>query len=303
MEPLEVGILGVPMDLGSSRRGTDMGPSAIRYARLTDALRQVGHRVRDLGNLEVPVAESLDAGNPRLKHIEAIEPVWRLLADRVARLAGEGRVPLVLGGDHSLAVGTIGGLLAAGWDDLGVLWFDAHADFNDPATTPSGNVHGMPVACIVGHGTPELLAHTRWLPRYLPARRLVMIGLRDVDPGEREKLRRSGIVTYTMQQIDELGIAEVTRRALQHLDGEGVRRLYVSFDVDVVDPDVAPGVGTPVVGGLTYRESHLAMEIVAESGLLAGMEVVEVNPIRDVLNRTAEVAVALIASAFGKRIL
>ncbi|HEY8488884.1 arginase [Thermaerobacter litoralis] len=303
MDGVEVAILGVPMDLGASRRGTDMGPSAIRYARLTDALRQVGCRVRDLGNLEVPVAESLDAGHPRLKHIEAIEPVWRSLAERVTRLAGEGRVPLVLGGDHSLAVGTIGGFLAQGVEDLGVLWFDAHADFNDAATTPSGNVHGMPVACIVGRGDPELLAHTRWLPRYLPPERLVMIGLRDVDPGERQKLRETGIVTYTMQQIDELGIAEVTRRALQHLQGRGARRLYVSFDVDVVDPDVAPGVGTPVVGGLTYRESHLAMEIVAESKLLAGMEVVEVNPIRDVHNRTAEVAVALIASAFGKRIL
>ena len=303
MARLEIDILGVPMDLGTSRRGTDMGPSAIRYARLTEALRQIGHTVRDLGNLDVPVAESLDAGNPRLKHIEAIEPVWRLLMERVARMAAGGRVPLVLGGDHSLAVGTVGGLLAAGWEDLGLLWFDAHADFNDTATTPSGNVHGMPVACILGQGTPELLAHTRWLPRHLPAGRLVMVGLRDVDPGEREKLRAAGIVTYTMQQIDELGIAEVTRRALQHLQGQGARRLYVSFDMDVVDPDVAPGVGTPVVGGLTYRESHLAMEIVAESGLLAGMEVVEVNPIRDVLNRTAEVAVALIASAFGKRIL
>lgn len=303
MKALEVGILGVPMDLGSSRRGTDMGPSAIRYARLTEALRQVGRQVRDLGNLDVPVAESLEAANPRLKHVEAIEPVWRLLAERVARMVAEARVPLVLGGDHSLAVGTVAGFLSAGADDLGVLWFDAHADFNDAATTPSGNVHGMPVACIVGQGDPELLAHTRWLPRHLPPERLVMIGLRNVDPGEREKLRETGIVTYTMQQIDELGIAEVTRRALQYLHGRGVRRLYVSFDVDVVDPDVAPGVGTPVVGGLTYRESHLAMEIVAESRLLAGMEVVEVNPIRDVHNRTAEVAVALIASAFGKRIL
>lgn len=300
---MEIEILGVPMDLGTNRRGTDMGPSAMRYARLTEALRQIGHAVRDVGNLEVPVAESLAAGNPRLKHIEVIEPAWRHLADRVARTATAGRTPLVLGGDHSLSVGTVAGLLAAGWDDLGILWFDAHADFNDTATTPSGNVHGMPVSCIVGKGTPELLAHTRWMPGYLPPDRLVLIGLRDVDPGEREKLRDAGVATYTMQQIDELGIAEVTRRALEHLRARGTGRLYVSFDVDVVDPDVAPGVGTPVVGGLTYRESHLAMEIVAESGLLAGMEVVEVNPIRDVLNRTAELAVALIASAFGKRIL
>lgn len=300
---MEIEILGVPMDLGSSRRGTDMGPSAIRYARLTEALRQIGHTVRDTGNLEVPVAESLDAGHPRLKHIEAIEPAWRRLAERVARTAAAGRAPLVLGGDHSLAVGTVAGLLAAGWDDLGLLWFDAHADFNDSETTPSGNVHGMPVSCIVGQAAPELLAYTRWMRRYLPADRIVMIGLRDVDPGERQRLRASGIAVYTMQQIDEMGIAEVTRRALEHLRARGVRRLYVSFDMDVVDPDVAPGVGTPVVGGLTYRESHLAMEIVAESGLLAGMEVVEVNPIRDVLNRTAELAVALIASAFGKRIL
>ncbi|HEY8393984.1 MAG TPA: arginase [Thermaerobacter sp.] len=300
---MEIEILGVPMDLGSSRRGTDMGPSAIRYARLTEALRQIGHTVHDTGNLEVPVPESLDAGNPRLKHIEAIEPAWRHLAERVRRTAAAGRVPLVLGGDHSLSVGTVAGLLAAGWHDLGLLWFDAHADFNDSETTPSGNVHGMPVSCVVGQAAPELLAHTRWMDRYLPADRLVMIGLRDVDPGERQRLRQSGITVYTMQQIDELGIAEVTRRALQHLREHGARRLYVSFDVDVVDPDVAPGVGTPVVGGLTYRESHLAMEIVAESGLLAGMEVVEVNPIRDVLNRTAELAVALIASAFGKRIL
>ncbi|PZN09946.1 MAG: arginase [Bacillota bacterium] len=300
---MEIEILGVPMDLGSSRRGTDMGPSAIRYARLTEALRQIGHTVRDTGNLEVPVAESLDMDHPRLKHIEAIEPTWRRLAERVARTAAAGRAPLVLGGDHSLAVGTVAGLLDAGWDDLGLLWFDAHADFNDSETTPSGNVHGMPVSCIVGQAAPELLAYTRWMRRYLPADRIVMIGLRDVDPGERQRLRASGIAVYTMQQIDEMGIAEVTRRALEHLRTRGARRLYVSFDMDVVDPDVAPGVGTPVVGGLTYRESHLAMEIVAESGLLAGMEVVEVNPIRDVLNRTAELAVALIASAFGKRIL
>lgn len=300
---MEIDILGVPMDLGSSRRGTDMGPSAIRYARLTDVLRNVGHAVRDLGNLEVPVAESLATQNPRLKHIEAISAVWQSLAARVEDCARAGHVPLVLGGDHSLSVGTVAGLLRAGWDDLGLLWFDAHADFNDPATTPSGNVHGMPVACIVGRGTPELLDYTRWLPQHLPPQRLVMIGLRDVDPGEREKLRQTGILAYSMQQVDELGIAEVTRRALRHLREQGARRLYVSFDVDVVDPDVAPGVGTPVVGGLTYRESHLAMEIIAESERLAGMEVVEVNPIRDVLNRTAELAVALIASAFGKRIL
>ncbi|MFS8639831.1 MAG: arginase [Symbiobacteriaceae bacterium] len=300
---MEIEILGVPMDLGSSRRGTDMGPSAIRYARLTEALRQIGHTVRDTGNLEVPVAESLDMDHPRLKHIEAIEPTWRRLAERVARTAAAGRAPLVLGGDHSLAVGTVAGLLDAGWDDLGLLWFDAHADFNDSETTPSGNVHGMPVSCIVGQAAPELLAYTRWMRRYLPADRIVMIGLRDVDPGERQRLQASGIAVYTMQQIDEMGIAEVTRRALEHLRTRGARRLYVSFDMDVVDPDVAPGVGTPVVGGLTYRESHLAMEIVAESGLLAGMEVVEVNPIRDVLNRTAELAVALSASAFGKRIL
>jgi len=298
---VDVAVIGVPADLGASRRGTDMGPSAIRYARLARQLEALGHRVYDLGNMLVPVPESREPGDPRRKYFREIAALWHELADLVEAQCRSGRLPLILGGDHSLSVGSVAGV-ARVTGDLGVIWVDAHGDFNDPSTTPSGNIHGMSLAAITGETTPDVLAA---LPAGLPvpAGRTVLLGARDLDRLEKEKLRNSGVHVFTMKDIDEQGIAALTRKAWELATAGGRGQVHVSFDVDVLDPSVAGGVGTPVPGGLTFREAHLMMELLAELGGLASVEVSEVNPILDTQNRTAEVAVDLVASLLGKRIL
>ena len=297
---MEIEIVGVPLDLGASRRGTDMGPSALRYARLHPALEQLGHRWRDLGNLEVPVPESRPANDGPVRHLQAICAVCADLAEVVAAIQRRDAVPLILGGDHSLAMGTLAGYRALGARP-GLLWLDAHADFNTHDTSPSGNVHGMGLAAATGRGLPALVeaAGGGWLAD----QDVAIVGLRDVDRLERESLRRSGVHAWTMADVDRVGLAAVMERALAVVTDGGRRPLHLSLDLDVLDPDLAPGVGTPVPGGLTYREAHLALELVAATGLCGGVEVVEVNPMLDIHNRTARLAVGLIGSALGQRIL
>jgi arginase len=296
---MRISLLGVPMDLGADRRGVDMGPSAIRYAGLSDKLRALGHDVSDLEAVKVPEPETRAAGDPRVKYLEPIVAVTAEIADRVARLVEQGSLPVVLGGDHSIALGSVSGVARAR-SPIGVIWFDAHADFNSAETTPSGNIHGMILAALAGIGEPRLINAGGPGPHVDP-RRIAIVGARDLDPGERTLLRGAGVRVYTMSDVDRLGMAEVTREAIERVT-EGGRGLHVSFDMDVVDPRDAPGVGTQIPGGVTYREAHLAMELVSESGRLASLDIVEVNPILDRENRTAILAGELVLSALGKRI-
>ncbi len=296
--------IGVPMDLGADRRGVDMGPSAIRYAGLADQLEGMGLPCTDGGDLPVPRPEERDpdAGEPeggRAKFLDETRAVCRTLADAVAETLADGQFPLVLGGDHSIAVGTAAGLAAD--RDVGVLWFDAHGDFNTPATTPSGNVHGMALAAILGRGT---FAGTDWADAGVDPENVALVGLRALDAEERTAVRESPVAAYTMTDIDQRGVTAVVEEALDHAT-DGVDALQVSLDLDWLDPGEAPGVGTPVRGGVSYREAHAALELVHRQadGVRAALEVVEVNPIIDQHNRTAELAVELAASALGKRIL
>lgn len=294
----EVALLGLPMDLGAGRRGVDMGPSALRLARLESTIRQLGFRTRDMGNVTVPVVETLDrdeAGALSQTIAAACRNAFELLTELEER-----QLPLTLGGDHSISMATVAAALRGPAACSGVIWLDAHADLNTPLTSPSGNVHGMPVAHLLGYGSPEL--HAVWGGgAALAPEQLVYIGLRSLDPAERELINELGIRAFTMQDIDRHGIAAVADNALAHL--AGADRLHVSFDADALDPDVAPGVGTPVPGGLTYREAHLLMELLAATGKVASIDLVEVNPILDQRNRTASVLVELTASLLGKRIL
>ncbi len=294
-----IAVLGVPMDLGAGRRGVDMGPSAIRYAALEERLEGLGLEVEDLGDLHVPLPEESHHGNPKLKYLEEIVGVCRELGRTVEDVLRQGKFPLVLGGDHAIALGTIAGVARASRDPA-VLWFDTHGDFNTDETTPSGNIHGMPAAASVGRGNPALLAGRNGAPP-IREERLVMIGIRELDLLERDALRASKVHVYTMSDVDALGMREVMRRALGHI--EGASAVHVSFDMDVMDPDDAPGVGTPHQGGITYREAHLAMEMVSTAGVLTSMEIVEVNPILDTANRTGRLAAELALSALGQRIL
>ena len=294
-------VIGVPMDLGADRRGVDMGPSAIRYAGLHEALVELGYDPRDVGDLSVsrPEASDPDAVTPRTgnaKYIGEVEDVCTRLGDEVAESLDEGAFPLVLGGDHSIAIGSVNG--SARDVDLGVVWFDAHADYNTPATTPSGNVHGMPVAAFLGEGE---FADNDWASAGVDPENVALVGLRSVDGSERESLRESGVSVFTMSDIDERGITDVTEDALDVVS-EGTDGVHVSLDLDWLDPNEAPGVGTPVRGGVTYREAHAALERTARRDVRS-MEVVEVNPILDRSNRTADLAVELAASALGKRII
>jgi arginase len=293
----EVGIVGVPMDLGAGRRGVDMGPYAIRYAGLERDLLDMGLRVTDYNNIAVPVPESSEIGNPRAKFDDLIETACQELRSRVAEIASAGHFPLVLGGDHSIAMGTVAGLLDA-WGDVGVLWIDAHGDINTPDTSPSGNVHGMPVATMLGQA--GLGSRLGWGPRAVEPKRVVLFGTRTLDPGERQRIRQLGIRMFTMSELDQRGVTTCVTEAIEQLEGAG--RIHISFDIDAVDPLEAPGVGTPWPGGLTYREAHLAMELLADTGLIASMEVVEVNPIADHENRTGKLAAELILSALGRTI-
>lgn len=293
-------IIGVPVDLGANRRGVDMGPSAMRYAFLRERLNDLGHEVEDLGNIKVPERDSVSKKDHRLTYLPDILQVNEELMLKVSEVLTSGGFPLVLGGDHSVSIGSIAGV-ARNVPSFGILWFDAHGDFNTPETSSSGNIHGMPLAVSVGRGDEDLVGCGGVVPK-VAEENVVIIGVRDLDPEESELLHSSKVTALTMQDIDERGMQEVVKQGLA-IAGAGVDGFIVSFDLDVIDPMEAPGVGTPVRGGITYREAHLAMELVAQSGGLLAMDVVEVNPILDHRNQTAELAVELISSALGKTIL
>nr|BAL60024.1 arginase [Candidatus Acetothermum autotrophicum] len=293
-------ILGVPIDLGAGRRGVDMGPSAIRYAQLADEIRALGLECEDLGNISVPLAEqSSTPEDARLRYLPFVIEAAERIRNAVISIFSDEQTPLILGGDHSLSIGTLAAL-AQTWKNPGVLWVDAHGDFNTPQTTPSGNIHGMALAVSTGRGAPQLLKIFR-SERFIDPTKIALIGVRTLDPGERVLLKESGVNVFTMADIDRRGLQKILEEALSRISLK-TDALHVSFDMDALDPDVAPGVGTPVSGGLSYREAHLVMETVAESKLLRSLEVVEVNPILDEHNRTARLAVELIASALGRRI-
>jgi arginase len=292
-----VAIIGAALDLGQGRRGVDMGPSAMRAAGLEERLRSLGYDVRDLGNVDSPEPEETALEDERARFLPEIKEACARIAGLVADASTAGETPLVLGGDHSVALGTLGGLASAHGPG-GVLWIDAHPDINTPDTSPSGNVHGMPLAAALGLAR-EFESEAWTLPAVDPDR-VALIGTRQLDAGERRLLREVGVRVYTMSEIDRVGIERAVRESLDRVAGAGF--VHVSFDMDVLDPAVAPGVGTPVRGGLTYREAHLALELVSESGLAGSLEVVEVNPILDRENTTALTAVELVASALGKTI-
>ena len=294
-----VAVIGAALDLGAGRRGVDMGPSAIRYAGLEPRIEGLGLRVEDWGNVTTAVAEASAVGDERVRFLEQIKETCARIADLVVRAVEGGAMPLVLGGDHSVALGTLGGL-ARETGPGGVLWLDAHGDLNRPETSPTGNVHGMPLAAVLGLAGPEFQSDAYRIPAVDPGR-VALVGIRSLDDGERELLSELDALVYTMSDVDRLGIEPVLKQSLAHVAGDGF--VHVILDMDVLDPEVAPGVGTPVRGGLSYREAHLALELVAESGLAGSLEVVEVNPILDRENETAKLAVELVASALGARIL
>src|SRR5687768_2628023 len=296
---MQIDIIGVPIDLGADRRGVDMGPSAIRYAQLHQKLEELGHTLEDKGNIEVPIQETCQITDPKLKYIDCIIPMGRRVAGAVATSIQAGRFPLVLGGDHSLSVGSIRG--AARGKKLGVIWVDAHADFNTAETTPSGNIHGMPLAALCGLGDTRLVSLWEETQPVLDPKRVAIIGARDLDPGEKLNLREAGIMVQSMEQIDRIGMLATLEKVIEQVS-QDVDGIYLSFDMDALDPRHAPGVGTPVAGGLTYREAHLVCEVIAETGKLIGMELVEVNPILDLQNQTAILAVEFIRSALGSRV-
>jgi len=296
----QVAVIGAPLDLGQGRRGVDMGPSAIRYAGLADQLTsKLELEVADLGNVTAPVPESAEVSDARARYLPDILKHCDKVAKLVELTRSGGGLPLVLGGDHSVALGTLVGMAAVGWPG-GAVWVDAHGDLNTPETSPTGNVHGMVLAAALGLGG-EVFRYDEWtLPAIAPGK-LALVGVRSLDKGERELLHHLEAKVFTMSEVDRMGVESCMREAIEHSSGAGF--LHVSLDMDVVDPDDAPGVGTPVRGGLNYREAHLAMEIVAESGLLDSLDVVEVNPILDRENATGQLAVELVASVLGARIL
>jgi arginase len=302
MDSLDLSLIGVPIDLGSGRRGVDMGPSAIRYAGLQVGLAGLGHIVRDEGDLDVAIPEVHAIEEPNLKYLSVVLPIQQEVMRAVQRVCAEGRIPIVLGGDHSLALGSINGAVADG-RNLGVIWLDAHADFNTAETSPSGNIHGMPLAALCGIGDSRLvtLGGQVGAERKIDPRRVAIVGARSLDPQERHLLREHGVNVFSMDAIDRYGIGEIMRRAIA-CASDGTDGIYLSLDVDAVDPMHAPGVGTPVPGGLTYREAHLAVELLAESGTLVGLDLVEVNPILDLANATGRLAVQLALSALGQRV-
>jgi arginase len=301
---VKIAIAGVPLDLGAGRRGVDMGPSAVRVANLNGRLASLGHEIEDLGNLPVAQPESLPEGPANAKYLPQITETCTRLATLIEETMDRGVFPLVLGGDHSIAVGTVAGLshyFRNRGERIGIVWIDAHADMNTPQSSPSGNVHGMPLACCAGMGPPELTEIFGYAPKVDP-RNIAIIGLRSVDEAERGPVHRSGVTTFTMRQIDERGLRAVMDDAIR-IASDGTTGFHLSLDMDAIDPQEAPGVGTPVRGGLTYREAHLAMETVCDSSIMRAMEVVEVNPVIDESNRTAVLAVELVMSAMGKGIL
>lgn len=297
-------IIGVLMDLGADRRGVDMGPSAVRVADLNERLEKLGYAVTDDGNIPVRNPEMMQVQYSNAKYLPEIAAACQKLADQVEAALEQGSVPIVLGGDHSIAIGSVAGLAAFHHkreQRVGVIWFDAHGDMNTPETSPSGNIHGMPFAAILGHGARDLTHISGFAPKVHPED-CVLIGARSVDPEEASALKASGIRVVTMRELDERGMSAVMDEAMW-LASRRTAGFHVTMDMDFVDPDYAPGVGTPVPGGPTYRESHLAMEKVADSGKMLSFELTEVNPVLDISNKTAELGVQLILSAFGKKIM
>ena len=302
--PQKIRIIGVPMDLGQSRRGVDMGPSALRVAGLKARLKQLGHQVEDIGNITVKQAEEQHFGEKRAKFLNEIAETCAHLAELTERSLQEGFLPLVLGGDHSLAIGSLAGVshfYREQGKKIGCLWLDAHGDMNTPETSPSGNVHGMPLATLIGDGAPELVDLLGYKPKFEP-RNVALVGLRDLDARERRLIKETGVHAFTMRDIDERGLREVMSEAL-HFCTDDTEGVAVSLDMDFVDPEDAPGVGTAVRGGVTYRESHLAMEMIADARAMVSLEIVEINPVIDLHNKTALLGVEMVLSALGKKIL
>lgn len=301
MKELTISIIGVPLDLGQSRRGVDMGPSAIRYAGLVEKLESIGHEVKDMGNLTVETVECSEIPTLNLKNLTEVLNANIVLAQSVDEVVQQNNFPLVLGGDHSIAIGTLAGL-SHKYNNLGVIWYDAHADMNTSETSPSGNIHGMPLAVSIGVGHERLVNLFKEGPKVNPEN-VVIIGARAVDPGERVLIKDKRIKVFTMHEIDKNGMTAVMKEAIDYLRARNVDGVHLSLDLDALDPLYTPGVGTPVQGGISYRESHLAMEMLEESNLLTSAELVEVNPILDEKNKTADVAVALAGSLFGEKLL
>jgi arginase len=306
--PKRIRILGVPLDLGASRRGVDMGPSAMRVAGLEARLEALGHIVEDGGNVVVAFPEQKKEGDPHAKYLKEIASTCTKHAEMVVKTLEAGKFPLTLGGDHSVAAGTVAGVAEffrqqrrVQEQKIGLIWIDAHADINTPETSPSGNVHGMPLAAIMGLGPADLANIYNFSPKVHPEN-CVLVGVRDIDAKEKENIKETGIEVYTMRDIDERGMRTVIEEALR-IAGRGTAGYHVSLDMDWIDPEDAPGVGTPVRGGASYREAHLAMEIISDHGRMTSFEIVEVNPVIDEHNRTADLAVELALSAFGKKIL
>jgi arginase len=297
-------IIGVPMDLGAGRRGVDMGPSSIRIAGLNQALKRLGYDVVDSGNIQVRPPESMSRGNTKAHYLPEITSVCEQLAESVERAFEENAVPVVLGGDHSIAIGSGSG--AASYykkrnEKIGIIWLDAHTDINTPETSPSGNIHGMPLAALLGHGAPELTGVRGFSPKIYPEHTAI-IGARSVDPGESNLIRKLGIRVFTMTEMDERGMAAVVDEAIR-IASSGTAGFHATLDMDFLDPFYAPGVGTRETGGATYRETHLAMEKINDSGKMLSVEITEVNPLYDTANQTAQMAVEFILSALGKKIM
>jgi len=300
----KVRIIGVPMDLGASRRGVDMGPSALRVAGLQSRIKHLGRQVEDIGNILVRLPEEQPYGEKKAKYLGEISEACKGLADMVGKALDEDWLPLVLGGDHSIAVGTAAGAAehySKQSKRIGLIWLDAHGDMNTPETSPSGNVHGMPLASIMGYGPEELIRITSTRPMVEP-RNVVLVGIRELDSKERRLVKDSGVHVFTMRDVDERGMREVMAEALRFA-GDDTAGIAVSLDMDFVDPSDAPGVGTPVRGGATYREAHLAFEMIADSKSMISLELVEINPVIDLHNTTATLGVELVLSGLGKKIL
>jgi arginase len=305
MAAKKITFIGVPLDLGAGRRGVDMGPSAFRVAEIHARVRSLGYEVADRGDIDVFIQETHDPGDPHMKYLKEIRHTCEAVRDEVDGALGRGSMPVVLGGDHSIAMGTIAGVsrhFGKKDERIGLIWFDAHGDMNTPQTSPSGNIHGMPLAVALGIGEKSLVGLAGDDGPMVEGARAAVVGLRDVDPAEKENIRESGIGAFTMRDIDERGMRAVMEEAIKRATS-GTAGMHISFDLDGIDPDYAPGVGTAAPGGLSYREAHLAMEMLYDTGKVLSAEFVEVNPILDHRNTTAKLGVELLASLLGKKIL
>jgi arginase len=297
-----VEIIGVPLDLGADRRGVDMGPSAIRYSGLSEKLKSLGIKVEDRGNIETPIAEAIKVEYSNAKYLSKVRDVCLRVSKEVSSSLKANKLPIVLGGDHSIAIGTLAGIRNGLKSEFGVIWLDAHGDFNTPDITPSGNIHGMSLAFSAGQGS-KWFPSPPWPRRSVDPKKIVIVGARQLDPAEQINLKKMMVHVFSMADIDRAGMKSIMTEAIKLASNDGQNKIHISLDMDLLDPSEAPGVGTPVRGGATYREAHLAMEMIHESGLMRSLEVVEVNPILDQQNATAELAVELILSAMGKRII